>query len=132
MTDHDTNEYLAAWINEQTARIDAATRRKRLAALLMLVASVALVASVIVTGRARAHDWYPYACCHDKDCREVPAGAITPVPGGWRVPSGEVVPYGDPRARTTPPEAGETWHWCTQNGGADTRTLCLFTPAMGS
>jgi hypothetical protein len=133
MSDRDSVDPLAGWfVANQKMRMDAHARRSRLVGLVMIVASVVLVASVIVTGRASAHDWYPFACCHDRDCREVPAGAIAPVPGGWRVPSGEVVPYGDKRVRITPSESGDTWHWCTQSGRTDTRTLCLFTPAMGS
>lgn len=85
-------------------------------ALLFLLAMLASLA-----GRARAHDWYPLACCSDQDCREMPRDALSVTATGW----------GDTRLRLTPPER-EGVHWCTAGGRADGRTLCLFVEPQGS
>jgi hypothetical protein len=91
----------------------------------------ALVGLALAVGPAFAHDWYPLACCSDQDCREIPREAVTVTADGWRVPSGEVIGWGDDRLRRTPPER-EGVHWCTVGGRPDGRTLCLFVEPQGS
>lgn len=91
------------------------------------LAAALLAASV---GGAQAHDWYPYECCSDQDCRELPAGWPKATATGWQVPSGDVIPWNDTRLRKTPPDQDGA-HWCTERGAEDGRTLCLFVPPMG-
>ena len=80
---------------------------------------------------ARAHDapkgWsYPFACCSGYDCREVSSKAIGEGPKGYVIKgTGEVVSYSDARLKNSPD--GE-YHWCSEEGADNTRTICLFVP----
>lgn len=82
-------------------------------------------------GEAFAHraptGWtYPWACCHDMDCREVNASSIRESPKGYVIQStGEVIPMTDSRIKNSPD--GE-YHWCSVAGRNNTRTICLFVP----
>lgn len=103
------------------------------------VAGAATAAWVIWTTPVFAHDWYPLACCNDRDCFEVTADQLVPTADGWRyVITGEVIPYN--RVRQTPAEAGNTFHICTYGGnpaspiiGSTRETgACVWTPQLGS
>lgn len=95
------------------------------ATLILSLATFALPAA------ASAHDapsgWtYPYACCSNKDCRQVPASLISERPEGYVIKTtGEVVAYSDRRVRT-PPDG--VYHWCSVAGIDTSRTICLFVP----
>ena len=87
---------------------------------------------------AAAHDWYAWNCCHDRDCRELPDGAVRETDGGYVVsipgrPEPVVIGYGDKRIKMVPAEHddGQTFHICTTAGAADTMVLCLYTPGRG-
>lgn len=90
-----------------------------------------LVIYFLITTRAHAHEavsgWsYPFACCSDYDCREVPATDIGEGPEGYVIKgTGEVVGYQDTRVKHSPDGA---FHWCSVAGKADGRTICLFVP----
>lgn len=89
-----------------------------------------VVFSVVLAAAAFAHEaakgWsYPYNCCHDQDCRPIDAATIREIKSGWLVPSGEVVAFSDPRIKVSP---DGDWHWCSKNGSASGRTICLFVP----
>lgn len=69
---------------------------------------------------------YPYACCSNKDCRQVPASLISERPEGYVIkPTGEVVAYSDHRVRMSP---DGVYHWCSVAGIDSSRTICLFVP----
>jgi len=69
---------------------------------------------------------YPWACCHDMDCREVKSTSIRESPKGYVIRStGEIIPMTDSRIRNSPD--GE-YHWCSVAGRDNTRTICLFVP----
>lgn len=97
------------------------------------------VAICLSAGASVAHDWYPRACCSSKDCFEIDADEIVAVQDGWLiVATGEVVPYG--KTRTTPSEAGNTFHRCSINGAPNGNTIgrksvsgqwCVWTPPLG-
>jgi hypothetical protein len=73
---------------------------------------------------------YPWACCHDMDCREVKATSIREGPKGYVIRStGEVIPMTDSRIKNSPD--GE-YHWCSVAGRDNTRTICLFVPPRDS
>ncbi len=80
---------------------------------------------------ARAHDapsgWsYPFSCCSGYDCRPVKASSISTISDGYLIQtSGEVVVYSDSRIKQSPD--GE-YHWCSNGGRDDGRTICLFVP----
>lgn len=82
-------------------------------------------------GQAQAHDaasgWtYPYECCSDQDCRPIAESAVREGHDGYLIhSSGEVVVYSDARVRRSP---DGVWHWCSNGGRANGRTICLFVP----
>lgn len=84
-----------------------------------------------------SHEWYPLACCSEKDCFEVPASEVRATPEGWRIDAtGEVIPYD--KTRTTPPEGGGHFHRCSFNGDPSGATIgmgsypraCFWAPGM--
>ncbi|WP_026619850.1 hypothetical protein M728_004206 (plasmid) [Ensifer sp. WSM1721] len=80
---------------------------------------------------AFAHDapsgWqYPTSCCSNLDCRQVAQTAVSERPQGFIIKAtGEVLPYADRRVRISPD--GE-YHWCSAEGKAYGKTICLFVP----
>lgn len=51
---------------------------------------------------------------------------ISERPGGYLIElNGEKITYSDSRIRHSP---DGVYHWCSQNGRDDTRTICLFVP----
>lgn len=82
---------------------------------------IALVCIFIVFSAisARAHSWYDPACCSDNDC--APDDRVKEVTGGFQVPTGEVVPYGDKRIRQS---LDKRFHWCH----FQTHTYCVYVP----
>ncbi|WP_246685969.1 hypothetical protein [Mesorhizobium sp. B2-4-6] len=92
-------------------------------------------------GAAHAHDakptsllpqgWkYPFACCANFDCKEVPQSSIGERPEGYVIKgTGEVIAYADKRIKDSPD--GE-FHWCAHQAGLDAgKTICLFVPPKG-
>lgn len=89
---------------------------------------------LLASGTGGAHDapsgWsYPYSCCSNDDCREIEDVRVLEGPNGFTVPSGEVVPYLDPRVMDSP---DGKFHWCTVAGENTGRTICLFAPPRGA
>src|SRR5690606_27026285 len=86
---------------------------------------------IAASGPGAAHQapsgWaYPYACCSNQDCREVPSTAISERPEGYVInETGEVVDYSDKRVRRSP---DGMYHWCSIAGSDRSRTICLFVP----
>lgn len=97
------------------------------------VTAIALGALVYVLAKpVGAHSWYDYACCSEKDCRPIPFDAVTVTPDGYRVPSGDVIPFSSTKIKPTPAEDVEQrFHWCTVAGKDTGHTLCLFVPQGG-
>lgn len=104
------------------------------------LAGSALVVALITP--ASAHEWYPRACCNERDCFEVSADdlTLTETDQGWGyvyAPTGEFIPWD--RVRETPDEAGGTFHVCTWGGdpAADiigkhlSKGACVWIPRRG-
>jgi len=95
------------------------------------VAATLLLPLLMMPAVGFAHEaksgWtYPYACCSNNDCREVPASTISERPEGYVInPTGEVVAYTDRRVRDSP---DGVYHWCSIAGADTSRTICLFVP----
>ena len=68
---------------------------------------------------------YPYACCSDKDCRQVSDASVKESASGYTVPSGEVLAFNDRRIKDSP---DGRFHWCSMDGLETSRTICLFVP----
>lgn len=120
-------------------------RRSRWGALLIVglclftwAIVLAAIWSLLLIVKAEAHDaiptaaqplgWsYPMSCCSGYDCRQVKA-KVKETPQGYIVPSGEVIAMTDPRIKDSPD--GE-FHWCSQGGTDDGKTICLFVPSRG-
>lgn len=96
-----------------------------------LACGAALCALAVPTTPAMAHDapsgWpYPYECCTGIDCRPIKASQIRPGHDGYLIrTSGEIVVYSDARVRKSP---DDDYHWCSNGGRDNGRTICLFVP----
>lgn len=84
----------------------------------------------------RAHSWYPYDCCSDRDCWPMGQDSDarepdpTVVPGGYRTHDGHFIPQRDTR-----PSRDGRFHICRSGGALDgkpirpsQRLACLFVP----
>lgn len=86
---------------------------------------------LFVTSPAIAHDaesgWaYPLACCSGIDCREVADADVLERPEGYVIRvTGEVIPMTSRKVRNSP---DGQFHWCSVQGKADGKTICLFVP----
>lgn len=100
------------------------------AVLSLLLASSATMAHDATPTAAKPNGWkYPFSCCSDYDCREVPQTKVMERPEGYVIAStGEVIPYSDKRIKDSPD--GVT-HWCSKGGADDGKTICLFVPPKG-
>lgn len=96
----------------------------------IIPALLATAVSAFVS-QAFAHEaptgWsYPASCCHNRDCRPVPAATVKEGPDGYRITiSHETLPYGDTRVKNSP---DGLYHWCTSNGSDSGPTICLYVP----
>jgi hypothetical protein len=103
------------------------------AGLVVAAFGAALLALTFWPSPADAHDapagWtYPFACCANYDCREVPADWVEErADGTYRiVATDERIPMTDRRVRNSP---DGRFHWCAHQAGLDAgRTICLFVP----
>lgn len=137
------SEDIAARRTAEMLKARAVARRVMLALLVGQGVCMAMIALLLFTRPAPAHDalpsashprgWsYPFSCCAGHDCREVGASlsgariTVAEIPEGYRISStGEVIAYGDTRIKDSPDGA---FHWCSVAGADDSRTICLFVP----
>lgn len=97
-----------------------------------LVVAAFLMLVYVLAKPALAHSWYSYECCNDRDCRPIPFDAVTVTPNGYRVPSGDVIPFSSTKIKPTPAEDVEQrFHWCSVAGSDTGHTLCLYVPQGG-
>lgn len=85
----------------------------------LLIFLVWVILFLLAAWMAHAHSWYDPACCNDGDC--APDERVHEVKGGFEVPTGEVVPYGDRRLRQS---LDKQFHWCHVNA----YTYCVYIP----
>lgn len=80
---------------------------------------------------AAAHEFYATDCCSDKDCAPYPAESVTIEPGGYRLHTGELIGYRDPRIRQSP---DGRFHLCaiSLSPGEKPLVRCLYVPPTGS
>jgi|SRR5690606_38499939 len=91
-----------------------------------LLFCLSILPSSVIAHEAKSGWTYPYACCSNNDCREVPASVVSERPEGYVIKlTGEVVAYTDRRVRQSP---DGVYHWCSVAGADTTRTICLFVP----
>lgn len=89
---------------------------------------IATLLLALLPSIATAHDWYPWECCSDNDCRVVAPETVRQTPAGFALQqNGETLPYTDKRVRVSP---DGQYHLCTAGGFDTGRTLCLFTPSQ--
>ncbi|MFD1986039.1 hypothetical protein ACFSOZ_26695 [Mesorhizobium newzealandense] len=87
---------------------------------------------------ASAHDdWYEEQCCHNEHCEPIENGTVQETSKGFKVPSGELLPYADGRVRQS---HDMRFHWChAPKATAANRyhdrsphgpdiTICLYVP----
>ena len=95
----------------------------------MLSLAAALALTVAATQTATAHWLYSKECCNDRDCFPLPKDSVKATDTGYLyVPTGEVVPFADPRVKHSP---DGSFHGCIipweQN-----RLRCLYVPDQGA
>ena len=93
---------------------------------------------LLMTSMVRAHDWYAdhrytdpsnpaIHCCsgdvHHGDCAAYPAESVQDTPDGYKLATGEVVPY----AKAYPSQ-DRHFHRCKRYDGS---TRCFFSPRGG-
>lgn len=88
---------------------------------------LALALISATTTAAGAHEaplgWqYPWACCHDQDCRQVADGTVKEQGQGYLiVPMNVFIPLGDKRVKMSP---DGHYHVCS----VGSFVICLFVP----
>lgn len=80
---------------------------------------------------AGAHEFYELDCCSDKDCAPYPTEHVTVEPGGYRLHTGELIGYHDPRIRQSP---DGHFHLCaiSLSPGENPLVRCFYIPPIGS
>ncbi|QRM34644.1 hypothetical protein [Microvirga sp. VF16] len=76
---------------------------------------------------AMAHDWYPVACCSQRDCRhleEAKGETVLETSKGWQLWDGRIVPRGMAKLSPDP-----LFHLCELS---DKRIICFFAPPGAS
>ncbi|MDP3408207.1 hypothetical protein [Bosea sp. (in: a-proteobacteria)] len=108
---------------------------------LWLVAILVMAAALVIwLSPARAHEFYPWECCSDRDCWPTGTGRDArepdPVagPGGWRLSDGTIVPYAAAR-----PSPDGRFHVCRSGGSLSGalivpggRPPCIWVPPSGT
>ena len=87
---------------------------------------------------ASAHDswWYEKQCCEDEHCEPLTDGTVRETSEGFKMPSGELLPYADSRVRQS---QDMRYHWCHTKkatvgrhrdfpSGHPDSTICLYVP----
>lgn len=94
------------------------------------IAGATAVCLMLGAQYARAHSWYPWECCSDKDCEMVAATSIKRDDTSWLLPNGERVPFDAARESPDP-----DFHWCRYTNGATDPIIkpagkapCFFVP----
>ncbi|MCA0425642.1 MAG: hypothetical protein LCH61_20430 [Proteobacteria bacterium] len=113
------------------------SRDNPLRLILTYLGFIAVIAAILLlTTRARAHEWYPIECCSDRDCWIAGDGGAEPepraTPSGWVLHDGTLVPYHEAR-----PSPDGRFHVCRHGGsvqGAVIRAgrVCLWAPQGAS
>jgi hypothetical protein len=91
--------------------------------MLLLWTACLLAIAVLFVSTAKAHSWYDQQCCSDNDCK--PDDRVKEVQGGYLLPDGVLIPYGDKRLRAS---LNDQFHWC-HNGAI---TYCLYIPGRST
>jgi hypothetical protein len=92
-------------------------------------AALAVAATVCAWSHstAKAHEWYPAACCSQRDCRhleESKGETVMETPAGWRLWDGRVVARG--AAKLSP---DNLFHLCERR---DRSIACFYAPPGSS
>lgn len=124
----------------QDAAADDAREPGTLPLWLWALIFVATVGVFAWLSPARAHEFYPWECCSDRDCWPTGTGRDArepdPVagPGGWRLSDGTIVPYAAAR-----PSPDGRFHVCRSGGSLSGalivpggRPPCLWVPPSGT
>lgn len=111
-----------------------------IARFIAIIGTLAVIAGLALVSctAARAHEWYPLACCNQADCYETGEGKREPdpvyTPQGWRLHDGVIVPFS--RARVSP---DGRFHVCRREANPANPIIhptneppCLWAPGVGS
>jgi hypothetical protein len=95
---------------------------------------LATVVLLLIQSIAYAHEaptgWqYDASCCSGIDCQQAPAGDVKETSEGYRLSTGEVIPYNDRRVKMS---KDEFFHECKPAGDMSSpRSFCLYVPPRG-
>lgn len=116
-------------LGERVNDLEDAVRHLAVGLTVLIAGMVLAFIFMFVGTSARAHDWYEYSCCSDRDCAPLAEGTVVEGPAGYEIPStGETIPYFDPRIRKLWSPDGK-FHRCHRPDGT---TRCLYTPGRGA
>lgn len=93
----------------------------------------AIVCALLAHG-AEGHEaptgWqYDFSCCSAADCYQAPTGDVKETPEGYRLSTGEVIPYSDRRIKLS---KDEFFHECKPGGDPKSEhSFCLYVPDRG-
>jgi hypothetical protein len=101
-----------------------------------LLGAILAAACALGAPSASAHSWYEKQCCQDEHCEPMADGAVRETSKGFKLPSGELLPYADSRVRQS---HDMRFHWCHANKSTVSRhrefpsgnpdsTICLYAP----
>lgn len=89
--------------------------------------SLASASLVHCTVAAQAHEWYPSACCNERDCRplfEALGETVVETAQGWRLWDGRTI-----TRRSAQPSPDQKFHLCETRAKS---ILCFFAPPGSS
>lgn len=97
---------------------------------MLLRVLIVLVILVVAVSYARAHSWYEFECCSDKDCEALPPESVKETNNGYLLPNGQTIPYNMARQ-----SRDRDYHWCRL--GEDIRqptgkAYCFYAPSFGT
>lgn len=102
-------------------------------ATLWVAAFVMMAIALTLCGEARAHSWYPWECCSERDCFPVEPNAVREVSGGWLLEDGTFVAYNEAR-----PSPDGRFHVCRREDGKGAlirqkeKPACFWAPVGAS
>lgn len=112
---------MSNWWQRQT-RIDFWVTLGFCVTIIALLVLMWVAAFMVAVTPAKAHSWYSWACCHDRDCHPVASDAVRETDRGYEV-IGQVIPYNDPRIQVS---QDAQFHICQPH---PPEIRCLYVPA---
>lgn len=97
---------------------------------IFLVFAILLLGKMVAYAHTAPTGWqYDASCCSGMDCQQAPAGDVKETPEGYRLSTGELIPYNDRRVKLS---KDEFFHECKPAGDMSSpHSFCLYVPDRG-